>query len=168
MNLDSRPMEPAQEQTLWAGGPSQWMNFGSFFMGGALMAAGGYTALAWPEIRTFALAFAALVFLVVFWKWLVVRSTELVLTNQRLTLRHGVLSRRRHDLELYRVKDTALHEPLFLRMVSLANIEITSSDRSHPLFVLSAIRDAEPLRQMVRAHVESLRARKGVREVDME
>jgi uncharacterized membrane protein YdbT with pleckstrin-like domain len=164
----SEALEPAGERTMWVGRPSQWINFGPFFLGTLLMAGSVLVALVRPEASLFAAGFAGLVVLFLFWKWLVVRTTQLVLTNQRLSVRQGVLSRRRHDLELYRIKDTTLDEPLLLRMVSLGNIEITSSDRSHPHFVVRAVRDAEPLRQMLRSTVEKLRAGKGVREVDME
>lgn len=170
MNVSSsEALEPgAGERTMWVGRPSQWINFGAFFLGSVLMAGGAFLATIRPETTKPAGAFVGLVALFLLWKWLVVRSTQLTLTTQRLSVRQGVLSRRRHDLELYRIKDTALDEPLLLRMVSLANIEITSSDRSHPHFVVRAVRDAEPLRQMMRSTVEKLRASKGVREVDME
>jgi uncharacterized membrane protein YdbT with pleckstrin-like domain len=168
MNGSSDVLEPAGERTMWVGRPSQWINFGPFFVGTVLMGGAALLAVLRPETSVFALGFGGLVFVALFWKWLQVRTTELVLTTQRLSVRQGVLSRRRHDLELYRVKDTALDEPLLLRMVSLANIEITSSDRSHPHFVMRAVRDAEPLRQMLRTTVEKLRAGKGVRELDME
>jgi uncharacterized membrane protein YdbT with pleckstrin-like domain len=169
MKGSSDVVEPgAGERTMWVGRPSQWINFGVYFLGTILMAGGAFAAVVRPEATLPAVGFAALVALFLFWKWLVVRTTQLTLTNQRLSVRQGVLSRRRHDLELYRIKDTALDEPLLLRMVSLANIEITSSDRSHPHFVVRAVRDAEPLRQMMRSTVEKLREARGVREVDME
>jgi uncharacterized membrane protein YdbT with pleckstrin-like domain len=169
MNVSSDVVEPgAGERTMWVGRPSQWLNFGVYFLGTVLMAGGAFVAVARPETTQYAGGFMLLVGLFLLWKWLVVRTTELTLTNQRLSVRQGVLSRRRHDLELYRIKDTALDEPLLLRMVSLANIEITSSDRSHPTFVVRAVRDAEPLRQMMRSTVEKLREARGVREVDME
>ncbi len=156
------------ETTLWTGRPSQWLNFKFFFPGFLLLAGGAVTTVVRPEARLIAYGTMAVVGLLLLWKWLVVRCTELVLTNQRLSVRQGVLSRRRHDLELYRVKDTALEEPLLLRLVSLGNIEILSSDRSTPSFVMRAVRDAEPLRQLLRSTVEKLRATKNVRELDME
>jgi membrane protein YdbS with pleckstrin-like domain len=158
----------AGERTMWMGRPSQWLNFKFFFPGALLLAGGGFVSVVRPEARLVAYGIGAVVLLFMFWKWLVVRCTQLVLTNQRLSVREGVLSRRRHDIELYRIKDTVLDEPLLLRMVSLANIEIVSSDRSHPQYVIRAVSGAEPLRNMLRATVERLRATKNVRELDME
>ena len=168
MNGSDVPSPGEGERAMWKGRPSQWLNFKYFFPGVLLLAAGVLAGTARPELGIYAYILAGVIALFLIWKWLVVRSTELVLTNERLSIREGVLSRRRHDLELYRIKDTALDEPLLLRLVSLGNIEITSSDRSHPTFVVRAVKDAEPLRQMLRTTVERLRTSKGVREVDME
>jgi uncharacterized membrane protein YdbT with pleckstrin-like domain len=156
------------ERTMWVGRPSQWLNFKYYFFGLVLLAGAAVLWQLRPDVAPVAYGVGGLVVLFVGWQYLVVRTTEMVLTNQRLSMRQGVLSRRRHDLELYRVKDTALEEPLLLRLVSLGNIEIVSSDRTHPVLVLRGVRDAEPLRQMVRATVEQLRSSKQVRELDME
>jgi hypothetical protein len=80
----------------------------------------------------------------------------------------GVLSRQRSDLELYRVKDTTLDEPLVLRLVSLGNIRLESSDRSSPSMIIPAVRNAEQVRQKIRTHVEEMRMLRRVRELDME
>jgi uncharacterized membrane protein YdbT with pleckstrin-like domain len=168
MNGSDVPGPGGGERTMWMGRPSQWLNFKYFFPGTLLVVAGVLAGTARPEVGVYGYAAAGLVALFLIWKWLVVRCTEMVLTSERLSVRQGVLSRRRHDLELYRVKDTALDEPFLLRLVSLGNIEISSSDRTHPRLVVRAVKDAEPLRQMLRKTVERLRASKGVREVDME
>jgi uncharacterized membrane protein YdbT with pleckstrin-like domain len=168
MNVSAAPGPGDGERTMWEGRPSQWLNFKYFFLGAILIAGALFLGTQRVEAKLPGYGFSGLVLLFVIWKWLVIRTTQLVLTNQRLSVRQGVLSRRRHDLELYRVKDTALDEPLLLRLVSLGNIEILSSDRSHPSFVVRGVRDAEPLRQMLRSTVERLRSDKRVRELDME
>jgi uncharacterized membrane protein YdbT with pleckstrin-like domain len=154
------------EQVIWTGRPSQWINFKYFFPSWVLMCA---TAVAAHLLNQPLLFAVAGVFLIVpFWKWLVVRCTELTLTNQRLKVRSGVFSRKTNELELYRVKDTTLDEPFILRLVSLGNIEIVSSDRTHPRFLIPAVKHAETLREHIRHTVEKLRGTKGVREMDME
>jgi hypothetical protein len=168
MNASEVPGPGDGERTMWVGRPSQWLNFKYFLLGVILIAGAVLLSRERPEVSPFGYGFAGLVALFLFWKWLVIRCTQMILTSQRLSVREGVLSRRRHDLELYRVKDTALDEPLLLRLVSLGNIEIQSSDRTHPNFVVRGVRDAEPLRQMLRSTVERLRTDKRVREMDME
>jgi uncharacterized membrane protein YdbT with pleckstrin-like domain len=168
MNGSDVPAIGGAERTMWVGRPSQWINFKYFFPGLMAIAAAAFAANVRPEFSPYAYALAGVIALFLFWQWLVVRSIQMVLTSQRLSVREGVLSRRKHDLELYRIKDTALEEPFLLRLVSLGNIEIVSSDRTHPRYVLRAVKNAEPLRQMLRSTVEQLRASKGVRELDME
>ncbi|MFP6865400.1 MAG: hypothetical protein VCA35_05620, partial [Roseibacillus sp.] len=50
----------------------------------------------------------------------------------------------------------------------LGNIELETSDRTHPKPVLTAIRDAVEVREQLRKYVEILRDEKRVREVDFD
>ena len=83
----------------------------------------GTPALSWMTLVLGVLTASPVIWpailVVPFWKWLVVRCTEMTLTNQRLKIRSGVFSRKTNELELYRVKDTTLDEPFILRLVSL-------------------------------------------------
>jgi uncharacterized membrane protein YdbT with pleckstrin-like domain len=101
-------------------------------------------------------------------KVLKVRTTRIEVTTERVTTTVGIFSRQKWDLELYRVKDTTLHEPFLLRLVGRANIIIVSSDRSSPTVTLPALPDAEWLRQQIRSNVERLRLKRGVRELDIQ
>jgi uncharacterized membrane protein YdbT with pleckstrin-like domain len=154
------------EQTLWEGRPSQWTNFGAFCVGAIGVAApiAAAVALGHTELSLASLLFVA----TTFWKWLQVQCTQFTVTTERIKTRRGVLSRERNEMELYRVKDTALDEPLLLRLVSRANVRVMSSDRTSPVLVLNAIAGAEALREQIRRHVERLRDRKRVREVDFD
>lgn len=80
----------------------------------------------------------------------------------------GVLNKNLGELELYRVRDYKLDQPFFLRLFSLSNIVLETSDKSHPTVVIKAIPDGEELREQFRTNVEACRTRKGVREVDIE
>jgi membrane protein YdbS with pleckstrin-like domain len=159
-------MTPSSESPVWNGSPSQWLNFGAFLVCALLAAAFVAGAILAPKP---AIAYGvALPALIALWQWGKVRSTKISVTTERITTQVGVLSRHRWDMELYRVKDTTLHEPFLLRLVGLANIQLESSDRTTPTMVLPAIHNAENLRQQIRANVERLRAARGVREMDMD
>jgi uncharacterized membrane protein YdbT with pleckstrin-like domain len=156
----------AEETPVWSGSPSQWVNIGTFVV--CALTAAGFIAGAkiWNEPL---IALAAIVpFVVAIWSWITVRSSRIEVTTQRITSQVGVFSRRRWDMELYRVKDTTLSEPFLLRLVSLANIEIISSDKTTPNMVIPAIKDAESLRQQIRQNVEKMRMSRRVRELDFE
>ena len=156
----------SDESPIWNGSPSQWLNAGWFvtcLIGvGVLFTVASLTAQ--PLLAALAIipAIAALV------KYLTVRSTRIDVTTERITTTVGIFSRRKWDMELYRVKDTMLHEPFLLRLVRRANIQIISSDRSSPSVTLPALPNAEWLRQQIRSNVERLRLKRGVRELDMD
>jgi len=71
-------------------------------------------------------------------------------------------------MELYRIRDIQLQEPFLLRLFSLGNIVLHTSDRSHPRITIRAIENADQLREKIRIHVEECRVKKNVREVDFE
>jgi membrane protein YdbS with pleckstrin-like domain len=154
------------ESPVWSGCPSQWVNFGTFDVALIVVAAIVTGAILWQDPRI--LIALVLPVSVVVWKMLIVRSMRIDVSSERITTTTGVFSRRRTDMELYRVKDTTLLEPFLLRIVGLGNIRIDSSDRSSPSYVIPAVRNAESLRQQIRTHVERLRLQRGVREMDMD
>lgn len=137
------------ERDIWSGTPSQVVNLGSFILLGLFF---------WLVIPLF----------IILWKWLVTKNTKYELTSERVRTRSGVFNKKIDELELYRVRDYKLEQPFFLRIFSLSNIILETSDRSHPKMVLNAIPDGESLREQLRTHIEACRTRKGVREIDIE
>jgi len=138
-----------EERTVWFGNPSQVINLGSYILLGLFF---------WLVIPLF----------IILWKWLVVKNTKYELTTERLRMRHGVLNKKLDELELYRVRDYKLDQPFFLRLFSLGDVILQTSDKTHPTVLIEAVPNAEELREQLRTHVEACRTRKGVREVDIE
>jgi uncharacterized membrane protein YdbT with pleckstrin-like domain len=137
------------EKTLWTGTPSQLLNLPVFIL---------CFIFFWLVIPIF----------IAFWKWLVIRTTEYELTTERLKHRYGVLNKNMDDLELYRVRDYKLEQPFWQRIFGLGTITMQTSDRSHPIMRLRAIRGADRLREQIRSAVEACKQQKGVRELDVE
>jgi uncharacterized membrane protein YdbT with pleckstrin-like domain len=156
----------SEESAIWTGSPSQWLNAGWFIA--CLIGAGVLFTVAALTAQPFIAAFAIIPAIAALVKFLTVRSTRIDVTTERITTTVGIFSRRKWDMELYRVKDTMLHEPFLLRLVRRANIQIISSDRSSPSITLPALPNAEWLRQQIRSNVERLRLKRGVREMDIE
>lgn len=158
-------MSNDDETTVWKGGPSQIVNLPVFtacvLLGIACLVVGAN--LHW----TISLG-AAVFVLVAGWKWLVVRCQRFEITNQRLKIIQGVLNQDIDEIELYRVKDTRILRPLWLRLFGLGDVALETSDRTHPKPVLNAIKDAQEVREELRKHVEQLRDQKRVREVDFD
>ncbi len=99
-------------------------------------------------------------------RWLVTRSTVYELTTQRLRKTTGILNKKLDELELYRVKDSTLEQPLLLRVFGLGNIAVVSSDASLPTLVMEAVPSAYQAREKLRLAVEAERDRKRVRDVE--
>jgi uncharacterized membrane protein YdbT with pleckstrin-like domain len=137
------------EEVVWTGSPSQVVNLPVFVV---------CALLCWLVVPIF----------VALWKWLVVKSIRYELTTERLKLRQGVLNRILDELELYRVRDYKLEQPFFLRIFSLGNIVIRTTDTTHPYILLRAVRDCENVLERVRRHVEECRAKKNVRALDLQ
>ena len=137
------------EQTLWKGSPSQVTNLGPYLL---------CVLTFWLVVPIF----------IALWKWLELRSSVYELTTERLKQTRGVFSKRTEELELYRVKDLAVEQPFFLRLFSLANVILETSDKSSPRVVIEAVPGAQELGDTIRRQVEELRQRKRVREVDFD
>lgn len=134
----------APENVAWRGRPSQWVNLGWFL-----------------------LCVIPILIPVAFWKWLVIRCTGYELTSERLRLRHGVLNRKVEQIELYRVRDYVLEQPLWLRPVGLAHVVLNTADQTNPVIRLRAIPEGEALMDRIRGAVEACRTRKGVRDLEV-
>jgi hypothetical protein len=72
------------------------------------------------------------------------------------------------NLELFRVKDYAMDQPLALRMVGLGNLTLITSDATSPTVAIRAIANVEDVREKLRTAVQSERDRKRVREMDVD
>jgi uncharacterized membrane protein YdbT with pleckstrin-like domain len=88
------------------------------------------------------------------------------LTSQRLKERTGILSRQTEELELYRVKDIAVEQPVAQRLFGRGRVILQTSDRSTPDVVINCIRFPREVARVLREQVERCRVMKGVREID--
>jgi uncharacterized membrane protein YdbT with pleckstrin-like domain len=137
----------AEEQSLWKGSPSQVANLGAYLL---------CLLLFWLVVPIF----------YALWRWIDTRLTEYELTSQRLVFRSGVFNRKTEEIELYRVRDSSLDEPLLLRLFGTGNIVLYATDSSAATFVLRAVKAAADVRQKLRAAVEAARDRKRVRSIE--
>jgi uncharacterized membrane protein YdbT with pleckstrin-like domain len=88
------------------------------------------------------------------------------LTNQRIKIRIGVLSRKTDEIELFRIKDIEYSASFFERLWSIGNIRIVSTQVTDRRPTIRAIKNAEEIRELIRKCVQASRRRGSVREVD--
>jgi uncharacterized membrane protein YdbT with pleckstrin-like domain len=137
------------EQTVWRGTSSQWKNFGLFIL---------CTLFCWLIVPIF-IALA---------RYLKTKNKVYELTTERLKITEGVFSKMTDTLELYRVKDLETRQPFLYRFVGIENIQVNTSDVSSPFILIAGIPSTVALADKIRNQVETIRAQKGVREIDVE
>lgn len=161
---ESPPVNPT-EVVLWKGHTSQWVYFWTY-AACVLLAAAALGGIPF----TGGLSAIGLVVPIAWWlvRWWTNHTTGYELTSQRLRITRGILNRKLDELELYRVKDYVLEQPLFLRLLGLGNITLLSSDATTPAVALRAIAGAESVREKLRTAVQTERDRKRVRALDVD
>jgi uncharacterized membrane protein YdbT with pleckstrin-like domain len=158
----------------WAARPSQWTTAGQYVVAMVLV----FSGIALNPIISGWLArtqfydlqpgwwLAGLGVFYGLWKFMAVRCIRYTLTEERLTDQSGLLNRITDSLELYRVKDTQVLEPIWLRLFGLGDVRVESTDRTTPIVILRAIHKPKEAAMIIRNRVEEMRVRKGVREFD--
>ena len=164
------------EETIWRGSVSQWKNFGLFvlqvFLAAAIVIIFFLTSRgSSPEMRNlspYILILLALPIFIAGKRYLQTKCKIYELTSERLKTTEGVFSKVTDTLELYRVKDLETRQPFLYRFVGIENIQVNTSDVSSPFILIAAIPSTVALADKIRNQVETIRAQKGVREIDVE
>jgi membrane protein YdbS with pleckstrin-like domain len=90
--------------------------------------------------------------------WLKRLSTHFHITTQRVRIEHGLLSKTKENVELFRIDHIDLSKPLGMRIMGHAVLYLRSSDTNYPTVELRGIPHVENLAETLREC--SLRERK--------
>ena len=162
-----------KEQELWRGHPTQLMAF-KFYFGATVVAALLIAAtvyvwiLAQSEFWYVPMVLLVVLIIAVGIKYLLIRTTEYILTNERLVVKVGVFTRESEELELYRVRDWSVIKPFWLRLVDRGHVRLITTDASAPELTLKGITSPEAIREILRDNVEVARQKKRVRQIEFE
>ena len=154
-----------EEQTLFKGSPSLVIALGPLLISLLVLVASvvvGFMYSPWVLIAGAVAAVYALA------RVALVRASHYELTTERIRIRHGILTKRTDELELYRVKDATVIEPFLYRLFGVGNIQVTTTDASTPTLTLEAVRGAAKLRESLRGSIEACREKKRVRITELE
>ena len=157
------------EETIWKGTSSQWKNCGAFAMlilsvpvsVGLHMRFRGTGIAPWSYLLFVAAALWTL------WKWVQLKTTVFHLTTERLLTVSGLLTKVTDTLELYRVRDLKIVQPLTQRLLGLQNIDLFTSDASSAEVNLDFVPVNLNLGDKIRKCVETCRSAKNVRMMDV-
>jgi len=89
-------------------------------------------------------------------------NTYYVFTTQRLRLRQGIFSREMNQMELFRVKDFSVVEPLWGRLMGYAHVRVVSTDRLAGDVLLLALPGGVKTMDKIRLAVQSARSETGI------
>src|SRR5215471_9113498 len=118
--------EEAVEKVVFEGHPASFYSVGQYF---------------WAVLT---LGVAWLVY------WLKSSSKRYRLTNQRLRIEEGFLSKRINNLELYRVDHVEVDKPFSMRVLGFGVLKLTSSDTRDSVVILLGLRDPDHMSEQIR------------------
>jgi len=91
------------------------------------------------------------------------------ITNRRIVVETGVLSKRLEQIDLYRIADYTVDRPFFQRVMGTGNLLLKTFDKSTPeLHVREVKADVVALYEKLRVATEAEKAKRGVRMIDYE
>jgi membrane protein YdbS with pleckstrin-like domain len=80
------------------------------------------------------------------------RSTKYRLTNQRLVVEEGIVSRSLDEVDLRTVDDSGFSQSPLERLQGIGTVWVIASDRTTPRLALRGIQDPRALRETIREH----------------
>jgi len=138
-----------EEKNIWAGSPSQWINF-PFYL-----------------VCTLLSVVFGLGILMAIWKYYDTKKNYLEITNQRIIEHRGIFSITTNELELYRVKDIRHLQPFWLRVLGLSNVQLETTDHSSPVMLIKGLANGKEIKEKLRIAIDLRRDLKAVREIDV-
>jgi uncharacterized membrane protein YdbT with pleckstrin-like domain len=115
------------------------------------------------------LGLTAIALLIVLWRWFENMAAKYEITDERLIIRRGILSKSIDEIELYRIKDVRIDFSLINQLAGIGRLTICSSDETtrDGDLVIAGIDRAQERRETLRRLVDAARQKRRVREIDM-
>jgi membrane protein YdbS with pleckstrin-like domain len=101
--------------------------------------------------------------LALFVYWMRSASKRYRLTNQRLRIEEGFLSKRINNVELFRVDHVEVDKPILMRMLGFGVLRLTTSDNRESTIRLLGLKDPDQLGEQIREFSLIERERRGIR-----
>ena len=87
------------------------------------------------------------------------QSTIYTITNQRVMIERGMLSKSLNEIDLRYIDDTQFFQSFAGRLLGIGNVTLISSDKAFPTTVLQAIARPRDIREMIRARAYQISQR---------
>ena len=172
MTVPPAPSVPATEERLWRGTPSWALLFGKILRAAlAAVVLPLILYLGYDWLSAYSPAIQEKHDMIFRVGWLItlavvivlgaevlialarIKSTLYTVTNQRVIIETGIVSKSVEDIDLRTVDDTNFQQRFLERLLGIGNVTIVSSDKVAPTYVLRGIADPRGIREMIRTHV---------------
>jgi uncharacterized membrane protein YdbT with pleckstrin-like domain len=136
---------------------------------GTILLALAGIALALMGYGPYFIGLAAISLLIILWRWLENMASKYEITEERLIIRRGIVSKSIDEIELYRIKDVRIDFTLINQLAGIGKLTICSSDETtrDGDLVIAGIDRAQERRETLRRLVDAARQKRRVREIDM-
>ncbi len=91
-------------------------------------------------------------------------NTRYTLTDERLKITSGLLTKKVDEIELFRIKDTKVTQTFLERLVGIGTISVISSDETENV-IISYLPNSINRREEIRDYSNKSREKKGVRTI---
>ncbi len=156
---------PAAEETLWKGSPSWRVLIGkvvamilavivipavAIFIASKtadMEMSGRITKIGWL-LAAVIVVWQLIAFLIAMMR---LQSTLYMVTNQRILIEQGMLSKSVSEIDLRSLDDTQFFQPFTERLLGIGNVTLVSSDKALPVTVLRGVHNPRNVRETIRA-----------------
>ncbi|WP_391574970.1 PH domain-containing protein [Cohnella sp.] len=83
--------------------------------------------------------------------------THYRITERRIVVEKGIFTKRREEIQLYRIRDITLKRNLLERMLKIGDITVLSTDTTSPSYLLRNIRDSVTVSDLLGQAAETAR-----------
>lgn len=123
-----------------------------------------FLLLAW-WLHPFFILFSAAALGVAWYRVLLIRSCWYLVEPELIKIRSGILFRRIEQVELYRVKDYILTQPLFHQLFRIMDLELKTTDPASPVIKFRGI-PVSDIVDTLRERVQKARQRNKIVEIN--
>lgn len=91
-----------------------------------------------------------------------VNSTFYKITNQRIIVENGLISKKQNEIEMARVKDYKVEQSITEKLQGIGNITVVSTDITSPVLCLESVEKPMEVKELIRKAVMDYRAKMNI------
>lgn len=103
----------------------------------------------------------------IFIPWIKSKTVRYRITNYRIDIEHGLLSRSIDTMELWHVEDLKFHQSLLNRMLGVGTVTVISHDDTNPRLAMRSLPNPRQLFELLEQRVIAVKRQRGVLKMDI-